>query len=110
MSLERICADLRARSLEQYAKQQQRENDALSPRIRRLIENNAIHQFGPGLEGAAQLFASFVEARTYKRLAAESIFNLRMLASHPRCTRTGWEKWFSKAQDCRRRAQELAHG
>jgi hypothetical protein len=109
MSLEQICSDLRARSAARFAEQDRRESYALSPRVRSIIENNARRSLGYGELGGVQVFAAFVERRTYKRLAAEKIYLLRRhrISGHGR---KGWEKLFSDAQAMRRAAQGCRHG
>lgn len=108
MSLERICADLRASSIRKHEERAAREAYAMSPRIRRLIADNARRDFASGMGGLEQLVAESVEARTYKRIAAEALYMVRLFRADPRMSRKGWEWWFARAQFCRQQAEALS--
>jgi len=104
MSLERICADLRARQQAQIDERERRERRALSPAIDRIMRNNRIPVVR-SLEDAAEHFNG---AALQKRKAVEALYMVRLIATKPGGTRAAWEVWFAKAQACRREA--FAHG
>lgn len=89
-----------------------RQRLAYSPLAERIMVNNSRTRFSGGMEGAGEMFLSFLSPGMHKRHAAAAIIALRQLRQHNiqhgRNPNAGTEEWFERAQHNRRQAQRLA--
>jgi hypothetical protein len=100
MSLEQVCADLRRRPNGLMPAPTAPQHVDVPKIIARLIESNRRRNMLGGMDGCTMVFASYVEARTFKRMAAESLLICGRFRDG-NLPRKGWQWWFDRSQQLR---------